>query len=201
MVPAARLLLRAFLIAGTLALAACTEATAPPLGFLVLDDVGGSDWQSVSVGGDHSCALKTDGRAFCWGSNRSYQLGVIEADTICGSENAPFDCSTKPTAVQPTVRFAAISVGMRHTCAITVDREAYCWGGNELGQVSDVAPTGPTPVKIGGALGWTQISAGETHSCAVRTDGALFCWGANDRGQLGNGRVGSISGPVRALIS
>ena len=202
MVPAARLLLRAVLIAGTLALAACTEATAPQPGFLVLDDAGGSDWQSVSVGGDHTCALKTDGRAFCWGSNRAYQLGVLDADTVCVSGTAHFACSMTPTPVQPSARFEAISVGMRHTCAITVEREAYCWGGNDFGQVSEAGPTSPTPIKIGsGGLGWTQISAGETHSCAVRTDGVLFCWGANDRGQLGNGRQGSISGPVRALIS
>lgn len=204
MVPAAHSLLRTFLIAGTLALAACTEATAPRPGFLVLDDAGTGDWQSVSVGGDHSCALKMDGRVFCWGSNRTYQLGLIAADTICGPQKGQFGCALAPKPVQPGVRFASISVGARHTCAITVAREAYCWGANDLGQVSEVAPTGPTPVKIGGgagALGWTQISAGYSHSCAVRTDGALFCWGANDRGQLGNGLQGSVSGLVRVQIA
>jgi alpha-tubulin suppressor-like RCC1 family protein len=200
----ARSLLRTFLIAATLVLAACTEATAPRPRFLVLDDAGTGDWQSVSVGGDHSCALKTDGRAFCWGSNRTYQLGLISSDTICGPDKGQFGCAMTPKPVQPGVRFASISVGMRHTCAITVAREAYCWGANDLGQVSEIAATGPTPVKIGGggsALGWTQISAGYSHSCAVRTDGALFCWGANDRGQLGNGLQGSVSGLVRVQIA
>ena len=198
--PAVASLFRAVLVTAALALAACTEATAPRPGFLVLDDVGQSDWQSVSVGGDHSCALKGDGAAFCWGSNRYYQLGAAQSDTICGSTKDHFACAMIAQPVQPGVKFASISVGARHTCAITLAREAYCWGGNELGQVSELSPTGPIPVKIAGSLGWTQISAGYSHSCAVRTDGAAFCWGANDRGQLGNGAQGAVTGLVRVLI-
>jgi alpha-tubulin suppressor-like RCC1 family protein len=90
-----------------------------------------------------------------------------------------------------------ISAGSRHTCAITVVREAFCWGSNETGQVGDFAFTGPTLTKVPGSLGWTQISAGATHTCAVRTDGALFCWGANDRGQLGNGGFAGNTGLSR----
>src|SRR5262245_1042074 len=177
-----------------MAIGACSEATAPPRRFPLLEDVGQSDWATVSVGGDHTCALKVDGSAYCWGSNRYYQLGA-SSDTLCGPTSAKFACTLAPHAILPGVRFTSISVGARHTCGITIAREAYCWGGNDLGQVSEVAPTGPVPVKIGGSLGWTQISAGFSHTCAVRTDGAAYCWGANDRGQLGNGLIGSVSLP------
>jgi alpha-tubulin suppressor-like RCC1 family protein len=198
---AVRTFVRLIAIAAVGAAVACTEATAPTrAAFLVLDDKGQSDWQSVSVGGDHSCGLKTDGSAWCWGSNRYYQLGVTATDTLCGSEKSFYACALSPKLVQPGVKFASISVGARHTCAITTAREAFCWGANDLGQTSEIAPTGPVPVKVAGSLGWTQISAGYSHSCAVRTDGALYCWGANDRGQLGNGVLGSVSGLVRVQV-
>lgn len=168
--------------------------------FAVLDDDGQSDWQSVSVGGDHSCALKTDGSAFCWGSNRDYQLGVARADTACGTSTALVQCAMAPQAVPTDAKFVSISAGSRHTCAITTRREALCWGANDLGQVDEITATSPVPKQIAGSLGWTQISAGYSHTCAIRTDGAAFCWGANNRGQLGNGVAGSVSGVVRVLI-
>src|SRR5947209_4103680 len=71
-------------LAAALALAACTESTAPAKRYPVLDDVGSSDWQTVTVGASHTCALKADGSAYCWGSNANGQLGVARNDTTCG---------------------------------------------------------------------------------------------------------------------
>src|SRR5207247_908828 len=105
------------LVAG--AFAACNEATAPARRFALLDDVGESDWQSVTVGTDHTCGLKVSGAAFCWGSNRTYQLGIARVDTICGPEKSQFVCTMTPQPVQAGVKFASISAGARHTCAIT----------------------------------------------------------------------------------
>lgn len=194
-------LVRRIALLGALAgLAACTEATAPAARFAVLDDQGQSDWQTVSVGAEHSCALKTDGSAYCWGANRYYQLGVAIADTACGRPPQLVQCAMRPQAILPGVKLRSISAGAKHTCAITIDREALCWGGNDNGQVDQIAPTGPDPTLIGSGSAWTDISAGYSHTCAVRTDGAAFCWGANDRGQLGDGSTGTVSGPVRVRI-
>lgn len=189
--PSIRVVAGAWLVAvGTYILAGCASPTQPPRSYAVLDDQGQSDWQTVSVGASHSCALKTGGNAYCWGDNRFGQLGVTQGDSVCSSGNVRFRCSAHPLQVQPGVRFASISAGGEHTCAITVSKEAYCWGDNDSFQVSDLVSGGPTLTKIPGSLPWTQISAGSTHTCAVRSDGALFCWGANDRGQLGVGRLG-----------
>jgi len=176
---------------------ACSEPTTSVRRFAVLDDIGQGDWQTVTVGVEHTCGIKTGGAAFCWGNNQYGQLAVARLDTTCGSEKSTYRCSLKPQAVQPSAKFSMISAGSRHTCAITVVREAFCWGSNETGQVGDFAFTGPTLTKVPGSLGWTQISAGATHTCAVRTDGALFCWGANDRGQLGNGGFAGNTGLSR----
>jgi alpha-tubulin suppressor-like RCC1 family protein len=179
--------------------AACSEPTTSIRRFPVLDDVGSSDWVTVTVGGDHSCGLKTDGSAYCWGSNQYGQLGVAHSDTTCGSLNAAYPCATTPQLVQAGLQFASIAAGQRHTCAITRSGDAYCWGSNDAGQVNDFAVTGPTLAKVPGVLPWTQITAGFSHSCAVRSDGVLVCWGSNDRGQLGNG--GLQSGTTRANMA
>jgi len=180
---------------------ACSEPTTSVRRFAVLDDVGQSDWQTVSVGTEHTCALKASGAAYCWGNNQYGQLAFARQDTTCGTDRATFRCSLSPQVVQSGVKFLSISAGARHTCAITTVREAFCWGSNEAGQVGDFAFTGPTLTKVPGSLGWAQISAGYTHTCAVRTDGALFCWGANDRGQLGSGGFGNNGGLTRVLIN
>ena len=166
---------------------ACSEPTTAIRRYAILDEAGSSNWRTVTVGAEHTCAIKTTGDAFCWGDNEFGQLAAASGDTVCGSGKTAFRCSPVPLAVQPGTKFASISAGMHHTCAITTSREAYCWGSNEDGEVGDVVSTGPSLYRIPGSLGYTQISAGATHTCAVRTDGALFCWGANDRGQLGNG--------------
>jgi len=166
----------------------------------VLDDIGQGDWQTVSVGVEHTCAIKVSGAAYCWGNNQYGQLAVARLDTTCGTDKTKIRCSLTPQAVQAGARFLSISAGSKHTCAITIAREAFCWGANESGQVGDFAFTGPTLTKVPGSLGWAQISAGFTHTCAVRTDGALFCWGANDRGQLGNGAFGSPGGLSRVQL-
>lgn len=184
-----------------LAAAACHEATTSVRGFPVLDDVGTGDWQAVSVGADHTCAIKTSGDAYCWGSDANGQLGVPAADTVCGTGTAAVACALVPTAVAGGFRFVSVSAGARFTCGITDTRAAYCWGADDSNQLGDFSPGGPTLVQIPSPFGWSQISAGATHACAVRTDGALYCWGANDRGQLGTGRIAGDVQPVHVSIA
>jgi alpha-tubulin suppressor-like RCC1 family protein len=185
---------------GALVFLACTETTSPARRYAVLDDEGQSDWQFVSVGADHTCGLKTNGNAYCWGNNQNGQLGISRFDTTCGSGGAQFRCAPTPQQVQPGVKFASISAGDRHTCAITTTREAYCWGSNQQNQLGVPSFGGPTLLRVPGVLPWSQISAGATHTCAVRTDGALFCWGSNDRGQIGNADFSSGGAPTRVVL-
>jgi alpha-tubulin suppressor-like RCC1 family protein len=39
--------------------------------------------------------------------------------------------------VLDSMKFAMVSAGSDHTCAITSDRKAYCWGRNAEGQLGD----------------------------------------------------------------
>jgi alpha-tubulin suppressor-like RCC1 family protein len=189
------------LLAGAVLVVSCNETSAPILRYPLLDEVGQSDWQTVSAGAEHTCALKTDGTAYCWGSNQYGQLGTTATDTMCVNAGVTYPCADRPTLVSTSLKFLSISAGQRHTCAITTARDAYCWGGNDQGQLAGASPDGPELHLVPTTLPWTQISAGYAHTCAVRSDGALYCWGQNDRGQLGNAALTGTSTPLRVSIA
>lgn len=97
-------------------------------------------------------------------------------------------------AVNPGLRFVAgaISAGVSHTCVLTLDGAAYCWGKGSAGQLGTGTNTGQlTPVRVvdsaDGPLELAVLSAGRAHTCGLTTSGAAYCWGAGDSGQLGSG--------------
>jgi alpha-tubulin suppressor-like RCC1 family protein len=133
---------------------------------------------SVTVGWQHSCALTTDGKAWCWGYNALYgQLGT-----------GTWVDRNVPTAVAGGLTFSSLSGGAFHTCGLTTDGIAYCWGTNAYGQLGDgTLVTRNVPTPVAGGLRFTQIGAGEASTCALTAVGEAYCWGRNNRGQLGIG--------------
>ncbi len=138
---------------------------------------GGLAFASVSAGYLHTCGVTTDGQAYCWGANSSGQLGQA---------SAPADRSA-PTPVPGGLAFASLSAGYAHTCGVTRDAQAYCWGANGSGQLGDGTFTdryAPTPVA--GGLAFVSVSAGQAHTCGMTLAGQVYCWGRNLEGQLGD---------------
>jgi alpha-tubulin suppressor-like RCC1 family protein len=169
---------------------ACERPTAPVA--LVYADrpvsvpAASEGWRAVSVGGSHSCGIRTDDRLYCWGSNASGQLGVAGARGQC--LRTPASCEASPRAVAIAPRVSQVSTGDRHTCAIALGGALLCWGENIAFQAGVEAVTFvlvPTPVAP--AARFNQVSAGGTHSCAVRTNGVVYCWGDGRLGGLGRG--------------
>jgi alpha-tubulin suppressor-like RCC1 family protein len=76
--------------------------------------------------------------------------------------------------------FRQVSAGGLHTCGVTSEAQAYCWGYNNYGQLGDGTTTGPElclslgcstrPVAVLGGLRFRQVSAGEDHTCGITTD-------------------------------
>ena len=136
---------------------------------------------SISAGDDHSCAVTTDGSAYCWGRNDFGQLG-----------NGTTISTPTPARVAPglNLRFAAIAAGYGFTCGVATDGQGLCWGRNELGQLGDGTTTErtlPTAIAVGADLRFTSIAAGAGFACSLTTDGRTFCWGRNEFGNLGDG--------------
>ena len=83
--------------------------------------------------------------------------------------------------------FASISPGGLHTCALTPEGVAYCWGLGGNGQLGDGSSSDQlSPVAVGE---FASISSGGAHTCGLRTDGAAYCWGFGIDGRLGNGAL------------
>ena len=134
---------------------------------------------ALAAGGGHTCALTTSGGIKCWGANYLGELGV-GTDII---RHELIDVVGLPGGV------SAITIGQEHTCAVTSDGGAKCWGDNSNGQLGDnttVSHYDPGDV-IGLSSGVSTIAAGAGHTCAITSDGKVKCWGANNSGQIGDG--------------
>jgi alpha-tubulin suppressor-like RCC1 family protein len=96
----------------------------------------------------------------------------------------------------PTDAFTALTLGSVHSCALTSDGGARCWGRNTYGQLGDGTVQDrarPTPVE--GNLRFTSLQASGAHTCGT-SGGAAYCWGYNVEGQLGNGTRTNQTRPV-----
>ena len=76
--------------------------------------------------------MTTDGPAKCWGVNLSGQLGN---GTFTTSE--PLGSATPGDVSTLTSGALQISAGIGHTCAVTSDGGAKCWGGHGSGLLGD----------------------------------------------------------------
>jgi alpha-tubulin suppressor-like RCC1 family protein len=152
---------------------------------------GGLPFQSVRAGSYHMCGVTAANVAYCWGFNLDSQVG---------NGSAAFRVSS-PDPVGGSHSFVAVAAGFSHSCGMTPEGAAYCWGFGELTGGSDqdqplpvLVAGGPTFASAGGSL-----SAGQENSCALTSAGAAYCWGHSDVGQLGNGSTSAPSTPVAVL--
>ena len=145
---------------------------------------------AVGAGIEHTCAILSDGAAWCWGVNDAGQLG-----------DGTHDDSDVPVQVKTLAHATAIDGGLSHTCAIDQAGKLWCWGGNDGGQLGDGSSVNDstTPVAVAlpdPTLTAVQIAAGRTHSCAILSDHSLVCWGHDELGQLGDGGTVPHNTPI-----
>jgi len=141
---------------------------------------------SVTAGDLHSCAVTTNGAAYCWGHNEYGQLG-----------DGSLLSRAIPTAVAGGLAFAGLATWEFHSCGVTTAGAAYCWGVNGNGKLGDGSTTSSTvPVAVTGGLTFSAVATGWAHTCGLTVSGAAYCWGDNDDGELGNGSTTSSLVPV-----
>lgn len=134
----------------------------------------------------HTCARRTDGSVWCWGS------GLLGHGTATQSA-APLQVDSLETHV------AELATGIEDTYARKADGSLWCWGHNSFGELGDGTTTlRMTPVRVV-SLG-TQVAhvvANDFSACALKIDGTLWCWGDNKYGQLGDGTTTMRTTPVQ----
>jgi alpha-tubulin suppressor-like RCC1 family protein len=147
-------------------------------------------FRQVSAGNDHTCGVTATDQVYCWGYNGYSTAGGQLGDGTTTRR-------LRPVAVVGGLRFSQVSAGVSHTCGVTTDSRAYCWGRNDYGQLGDgTVENRLTPVPVAGGRRFRVVSAGNFHTCGITPADLLFCWGANRYGVLGTGGPNSTS-PVR----
>jgi alpha-tubulin suppressor-like RCC1 family protein len=149
---------------------------------------GCAEVKKLALGYEHSCALATDGQVACWGASSFGRLGRDASTDFAVARWNPY-----------LPRVQDITAGFQHTCAILgTDRELWCWGSNEFGQLGATRQSAPVGTytaaavrvqALGGAPVMTAVSAvaaGRSHTCAVLASGDLQCFGLEANGRLGN---------------
>ena len=130
--------------------------------------LGGKTLVRIAAGGLNTCALDSDGKAYCWGF--TYLGNGSEAGSA-----VPVAVSTSGVLAGKSLTTITVSAGFGEntTCALDSTGKAYCWGHGLLGQLGNNAwlhSTVPVAVDTSGLLaGRTliDISAGGWQTCAV----------------------------------
>ncbi len=118
-----------------------------------------ADWGHVAATAQGNtiglCAIKRDGRLFCW------------------SDDAPGTA----VAMVAAERFVDVDIGNRFACAVAESGSAWCWGANESGQLGQGAGGEPSdePLEVDGDF--THVETSAATACALGRDGDVTCWG------------------------
>jgi alpha-tubulin suppressor-like RCC1 family protein len=125
-----------------------------------------TSWMALSMGGLHSCALKADGSAWCWGIDLWGEL--VDGNVMLGSN--------VPTATGAGSTFTSITAGAAGTCAVQAPDGTLVCAAQAVTLGDGSYGLRATPRQVGTQTGWSEISAGYNHGCA-RNGTALWCWG------------------------
>ena len=190
-----------------------------------------SSFVSLSTGlaDEWRCGVTKANEVWCWGNNAWNNLGNqeftqsklnFEKYTIEGTDalmylNNNYSAEPLPVLIKNPDKktdedpeyihlsgITKVATGNTHGCAITLNREVYCWGGNYNGQLgigkdgfmntykepvgyASKVVTGNQNAKSGYLSNVVDLSMGQNHSCALTADGDIYCWGDNTALELG----------------
>ena len=147
------------------------------------------DAVSISAGDSHTCAIRANGKVYCWGDNSVGQLGVPQAVATV---------SPKPLAVQfpatlgnETIK--TIVLGEKTTYAIDTALRLWAWGDNTFGQLGNGAKDAtavphpePAIVMLGAAPVLARfVQADFEGACVFSSTNDIYCFGQNSQRELG----------------
>jgi alpha-tubulin suppressor-like RCC1 family protein len=148
---------------------------------------GGHRFREVSAGAAHSCGVRVDSLAYCWGNNRQGRLG----NGLTSLQRL------SPSPVAGGRRYRQVSAGADHTCAVTTGDKGFCWGNGSSGQIGDGKTHQRwTPREVAGGIAFSRLAAGKFHTCGKTPNSLAYCWGANTEGALGDGTTATRLRPV-----
>ena len=161
------------------------------------------DLVTIVSGLSHSCGLRADGTAVCWGEDWYGQTsGPAGPFTAVGAFRR-YSCGARPRGgiecwgewtppqseqlAESTEVYASLAAGDSHLCGLKENGEAECWTDDYgAGDGLDQSPAGE----------FLMLDAGHSHTCGVQASGSAICWG----GEYGEG-VAVLPGEKFASVS
>jgi alpha-tubulin suppressor-like RCC1 family protein len=156
----------------------------------------------LTSGGEHNCAIGADTNLYCWGENTTNNQGGQSGQPFSAAQAGTGKYWTEavpgPEIVVGTTpnQFSEVLSGDDISCGIA-QGSAYCWGGNEVGELSpaggsfttpspDAANCSDTPVLISGPSNLTAggLAMGDETGCVLYR-GSVTCWGNGSTGIFG----------------
>lgn len=142
--------------------------------------LNGVSLKMIEVGEATTCALSTLNKMYCWGSNGEGQLG--NGTTL--SSSIPTEVVTSGALNGKTIK--QFSMNGLNVCVIASDDEAYCWGGNTVGQLgngSEFNVTEPVALLkrydlVGKKI--KSIGGSDYVKCVLADDDWVYCSGINN---------------------
>jgi hypothetical protein len=144
--------------------------------------VGIASASTVATQVINGCGIALDDKVWCWGGNRSGQLGAVTPYHCQGGscQYSGVYPSQSPLPVSSQLSFTQVAVtsyscfdysveSCGSSCALTVAGAAWCWG-NGFGDPVWVAPELTfTSLAVGGDFG-------SSRSCGLTADGSAYCF-------------------------
>lgn len=145
--------------------------------------------------------------------------GEAQITAVLGTNRFPAAVNVVPTSAP--LRFTSVGMGVRHGCGLTADGQAYCWGGDESGQLATEQRTdrcesvvaagkgsfyrttfhcSAFPVAVAGGLRFTSLSVGDWQNCGLTAEGVVYCWGGGTLVRRAAPTRIQTPAPIRTLV-
>ena len=177
-----------------------TTTRTTPVNVINLSNVTQVSASKCYSGYCHSCALRSNGTMWCWGTNASGALG-----------NGTTTAAYTPVQVSGITNAVLIEATHGGSCAVLATGDLKCWGVNTAGHSTVGDGSGVdryTPVSVigpdGSALtGVTALASRDATPEGYDTvhavaGGRIYSWGRGVNGALGNNAAADVTKPVAA---
>ena len=143
---------------------------------------GGQTFKLISTGVSHTCAIRMDGAAVCWGA-LSLRRGHLCSLSLHRATNTQFEVLPPPSDQPTGSRLCRLQMfNITAACLMLLFSGCHHWyaGTGSNGRLGNGASTSQSsPVAVSGGRIYSVIAAGQDHSCAVETStNKAYCWGA-----------------------
>jgi alpha-tubulin suppressor-like RCC1 family protein len=155
-----------------------------------------TNWKQISVGGNSSGAIKTDGTLWMWGTAANGVLGDNLSDMFARR-------SSPVQTVSGGTNWKCISIGDYSVGAIKTDGTLWMWGRNTNGQLgtNNILDISSPVQTVSAGTNWKSVSLKTSSTGAVKTDGTLWTWGDGTYGALGSNAIVPRSSPTQTVAS